>query len=123
MEKGDVAKKRARAEGEVEEEEVKKKANVPGVPGLYYEENVLTKEEARVLVEAIDAMEWSNELKRRVQHHGYKYSYKSKKVDKSDYLGPLPEWADPLLRILAAHGLEVVNCDFCILFALFETSF
>ena len=34
-----------------------------------------------------------HDLKRRVQHYGYKYNYRARKIDHSFYLGKLPEWS------------------------------
>jgi alkylated DNA repair dioxygenase AlkB len=54
------------------------------------------------LIEAIDAQPWSLELKRRVQHHGYRYDYKSRRVERSMFLGPLPDFVAGLLPRLQA---------------------
>lgn len=54
------------------------------------------------LLATIDAAPWSDELRRRVQHYGYRYDYKSRSVTPEMYLGPLPSWADGLARRL--HG-------------------
>lgn len=53
---------------------------VAGVPGLKYVTGFLSREEQKGLLEEIDKYPWSNELKRRVQHYGYKYDYKYKKT-------------------------------------------
>ena len=42
------------------------------------------------LLEWIDQQGWSGELKRRVQHYGWRYDYKARDVDSSMRLGPLP---------------------------------
>lgn len=44
--------------------------------GLTYVENFITNEEERELLEHIDRGQWLFDLKRRVQHYGYKYDYK-----------------------------------------------
>lgn len=54
-----------------------------------------------LVIAAVNASEWSDTLKRRVQH----YNYKSKKVDLKDKIGPLPTWCDFVLRNLASRGL------------------
>lgn len=66
--------------------------NFTSVSGLYYLPEFISVQEEISLLEYIDTQQWSNELKRRVQHYGYRYDYKSKRVDSSDYLGPLPLW-------------------------------
>ena len=76
-----------------------------GVPGLGYVKDFLTEKEEAELVAVIDRGEWSSELRRRVQHHGWRYDYEARKVDPSMYLGPLPPWADELARRLEEAGL------------------
>lgn len=62
----------------------------PFVPGLVYRPNFLGEEHERRLVEWIDEQAWSNELKRRVQHYGWRYDYGGRRVDSSMRLGGLP---------------------------------
>jgi alkylated DNA repair dioxygenase AlkB len=57
------------------------------------------------LLEVIDSSQWSAELKRRVQHYGWRYDYKARRVDQKDYLGPLPLWAQELAQQLYDEGL------------------
>ena len=66
------------------------------VPGLVYQRNFLGEEQERHLVEWLDAQAWSDELKRRVQHYGWRYDYKDRAVDWSMRLGELPQ---PLLDL------------------------
>jgi len=40
----------------------------------------------------IDALPWQEDLKRRVQHYGYRYDYSAREVTAADRLGPLPDW-------------------------------
>lgn len=40
----------------------------------------------------LDAAPWRQDLKRRVQHYGWRYNYRVRGVDPSDYLGELPTW-------------------------------
>ena len=60
------------------------------IPGLVYKPDFLDEAHERRLVEWIDRQEWSRELKRRVQHYGWRYDYKAREVDSSMRLGPLP---------------------------------
>ena len=60
------------------------------IPGLVYMPDFLDEAHERRLVEWIDRQEWSRELKRRVQHYGWRYDYKAREVDSSMRLGPLP---------------------------------
>lgn len=77
--------------------------------GLAYLPSFLTPAEQRLLVDAIDARSWSMELKRRVQHYGYRYDYKSRRLEPSMYLGPLPGFVAnvlPRLHAAAAFGQD-----------------
>jgi len=44
-------------------------------------------------------------LARRVQHYGWRYDYKARRVDPDARLGPLPAWAAQLCERLLARGL------------------
>jgi alkylated DNA repair dioxygenase AlkB len=64
--------------------------------GLSYIDDYLSEVEAAELLSCIDAHPWMTDLRRRVQHYGYRYDYRARAVDRGMYLGPLPEWADAL---------------------------
>ena len=72
--------------------------------GLTYLENYISEDEADRLVQEIDAATWRTDLKRRVQHYGYRYDYKSQQALREDYLGPLPEVFQQLAERLTAEG-------------------
>lgn len=75
------------------------------IPGLRYLLRALSSEEQiRVLAE-IDNMPWRNELKRRVQHYGYKYDYKARAVNHSMYVGRLPSFAVEVAQQLMSNNL------------------
>ena len=75
------------------------------IPGLVYVTEFLTEAEERALVSTIDAAMWSDPLQRRVQHYGWRYDYKMRRIDTDMRLGPLPGWADELAKRLLAGGL------------------
>jgi alkylated DNA repair dioxygenase AlkB len=79
---------------------------IPQVPGLQYLPNYLAQEEHDRLLAIIDQQPWLADLKRRVQHYGYRYDYKSRAVDASQYLGPLPGWLGDVAERL--HGASLV---------------
>ena len=60
------------------------------IPGFHYEPNFLAEEDEKRLIGWIDQQEWSTELSRRVQHYGWRYDYRSRKVDSSSYIDCLP---------------------------------
>lgn len=74
------------------------------IPGLRYVEGFVAGLDEATLLAAVDASPWLDDLKRRVQHHGYRYDYKARKVDPTMHLGPLPDWAQPLAARLVADG-------------------
>ncbi len=45
-------------------------------------------------------MLWSNQLRRRVQHYGYRYDYKQQKQNSDLDIGPLPSWLHTLATTL-----------------------
>lgn len=63
------------------------------IEGLEYIKNFITKADQQELLSQIDTMPWIMDLKRRVQHYGYRYNYKSRSVNQAIYLGELPSWA------------------------------
>lgn len=60
-------------------------------PGLQIIHDFITPAEEATLMTEIDRMSWSDILKRRTQHYGYDYGYKSKNLTKTD---PIPPWCD-----------------------------
>ncbi len=78
----------------------------PGVPGLLYVPAFLTSGEEEALVASIDRSNWqSSGIKRRVQHYGWRYDYRFRKIDTSMRLGPLPNWASRIARRLVSTNL------------------
>ncbi len=75
---------------------------VAEVEGLQYIPNFITAEEEQCLLKAIDKAPWSDALRRRTQHFGYRYDYTSRDVP--ERLGPLPEWAQPIADRLVQMG-------------------
>jgi alkylated DNA repair dioxygenase AlkB len=53
-------------------------SNIP--QGLQHLKNFLSKELCQQILQIIDTFTWLSDLKRRVQHYGYKYSYKSRSL-------------------------------------------
>src|SRR5690348_2233095 len=77
---------------------------IMNVPGLTYRPDFLDADEETELIAVIDRQPWITELKRRVQHYGYRYDYKRRAVDESMRLGPLPDWLGGLLDRVSAEG-------------------
>jgi alkylated DNA repair dioxygenase AlkB len=80
-------------------------SQISTVPGLRYLPRYLEAAAEERLIQIIDAQPWRSDLARRVQHYGYRYSYKARRADPSMYLGPLPLWLLELAQKLHAAGL------------------
>ena len=75
------------------------------IHGLGYLPNYITQEEETKLLGLIDEESWCYDLKRRVQHYGYKYDYKNRNIGPESYLGELPEWLSALCVKLLHDGI------------------
>lgn len=64
--------------------------NAKKINGLLLHFEFVSREEEEGLISFIDSNTWSTELKRRVQHYGYKYDYTSRSIRFENYLGSLP---------------------------------
>ncbi|KVK41369.1 DNA repair protein [Agrobacterium deltaense] len=73
-------------------------------PGIVYFDGFLSPEEEAAVAHRLDAGVWSTELKRRVQHFGYRYDYKARAVTAEAYLGPLPPWLGVFAERLVTAG-------------------
>jgi alkylated DNA repair dioxygenase AlkB len=75
------------------------------IEGLIYRPDFVTPEEETTLLQHIDAQPWLSDLKRRVQHYGYRYDYKARSVNAAMRLGPLPGWSLDVVRRLEENKL------------------
>jgi alkylated DNA repair dioxygenase AlkB len=72
--------------------------------GLIYVPRFLTEGEAEQLVAEIDARPWQDDLKRRVQHYGFRYDYKERNINRDlSRTTPLPERAEVLAQRISEH--------------------
>ncbi|MEO6014366.1 MAG: alpha-ketoglutarate-dependent dioxygenase AlkB [Devosia sp.] len=62
-------------------------------------------------MDIIDEHSWRDDLKRRVQHYGYRYDYTARRVTRDSYLGPLPDWLRSLAARLRGDGLFAAEPD------------
>lgn len=74
------------------------------VNGLRFYPDFIDHKTEKSLMEQIDNSQWLNDLKRRVQHYGFKYDYKARKIDNSFYLGQLPNWLIELANSICNKG-------------------
>ena len=75
-----------------------------GIPDLSYVADYITRAEAEKLLAHVDNGVWLADLKRRVQHYGFKYDYRKRKVDMSMHVGRLPDWLERLSQKLYSDG-------------------
>jgi alkylated DNA repair dioxygenase AlkB len=73
--------------------------------GLRYIPNYLSNIEQDELLQSINTQPWLVDLKRRVQHYGYRYDYRRSQIDTQTYLGQLPVWLTPLAERVHRDGL------------------
>jgi alkylated DNA repair dioxygenase AlkB len=81
------------------------------IPGLQYQPNYLDVFQQNRLLQKIDAQTWSTEIKRRVQHYGYKYDYRKRKIDNTMALGNLPDWLLEIAEKLQSEGFMSAVAD------------
>ena len=75
------------------------------VPGLALYPDYVTADEESAIVALIDTQSWLTDLKRRVQHYGYRYDYKRRVVEPATRLGPLPSWLAAFATRFVADGI------------------
>ncbi len=63
--------------------------------GLRVVPDFVSQKAAQRLLDLIDASDWRADLKRRVQHYGWRYDYRERRVTNDMRLGPLPDWLLP----------------------------
>lgn len=72
---------------------------------IAYRDDFISEAEETNLLKAINAEPWMGDLKRRVQHYGYRYDYSEKTISREDRIGDLPDWVKPLTDRLVSVGL------------------
>ncbi len=70
------------------------------IPGFKLIPEFLSEDEEGAIVAEIDRSPWNSELRRRVQHYGWRYDYKSKQVNSSMRIDRLPKWAESIAKRL-----------------------
>ena len=73
--------------------------------GLRIVEDFIDPAEEEYLLREIDAQSWDTRMSRHVQHYGWQYDYKARKIDPKSYLGPLPDWLQMLAQRLVDRGI------------------
>lgn len=79
--------------------------------GANYQSAFVSLDEERILIDAIDRQRWSNELRRRVQHYGFRYDYKERIASEDQRIGEMPEWVVFLCDRLVERGVFPTRPD------------
>ncbi len=79
-------------------------ASLLGIEGLTYVPSFLDAAAHDETLATVDSLPWQNDLKRRVQHYGYKYDYKARAIDRSMFVGELPSFAQAIGLRLFQEG-------------------
>ena len=64
----------------------------PVIQGLQYIKDYINEDQHDWLSARIEEHQWLDDLKRRVQHYGFKYDYRARKVNRDMRIGELPAW-------------------------------
>lgn len=70
------------------------------IPGLRCIKNYITVDRHDKLLAQVDEQPWLDDIKRRVQHYGFKYDYRARKVNYDMHIGELPRWLEALSKEL-----------------------
>ncbi|PYB76915.1 alpha-ketoglutarate-dependent dioxygenase AlkB [Rhizobium wuzhouense] len=74
-------------------------------PGARVIPDWITPAEETALVAFLDEGAWSDELRRRVRHFGYRYDYRARIATPESRIGPLPEDVQGLGRRMVEDGI------------------
>jgi alkylated DNA repair dioxygenase AlkB len=77
----------------------------PIISGLVYIADFIDSTTEAELIQTIDAQPWITELKRRVQHYGWRYDYKARSVTNDLRIGVLADWLQTYAVRLQQAGL------------------
>ncbi|MDX1975202.1 MAG: alpha-ketoglutarate-dependent dioxygenase AlkB [Rickettsiales bacterium] len=83
----------------------------PAIAGLSYIPNYIDESTEAALLEIIDSQPWMNDLKRRVQHYGWRYDYKARNVTNDLRIGALPDGLQSYALRLQQVGLFTETPD------------
>ncbi len=89
----------------------KEELTIDVISGLKYIPGYITEFQHNWLLAQIDKQLWLNDLKRRVQHYGFKYDYKARKVSRDMRIGELPIWLKELRSRLQQAGYMPEGAD------------
>jgi alkylated DNA repair dioxygenase AlkB len=74
------------------------------IPGLHYKPSFIGAERQRIVMDCIDSSPWMTDLRRRVQHYGWRYDYSTRFVSEDMRAAPLPTPMRDLAEALHEQG-------------------
>jgi alkylated DNA repair dioxygenase AlkB len=77
----------------------------PVISGLRHLPDFINAKTEAALIATIDQQPWLNDLKRRVQHYGWRYDYKARGIGQDLRIGAIPDWLAGLCERLSAEGI------------------
>lgn len=83
----------------------------PTIAGLSYIADYIDESTDSALLKIIDSQPWMDDLKRRVQHYGWRYDYKARNVTSDLRIGALPDWLQTYAACLQQAGLFAETPD------------
>ena len=87
------------------------KEAINAIEGFKYIEDYISESQHDWLLDQIDKRQWLEDLRRRVQHYGFKYDYKARKVNRDMRIGQLPKWLQKLGQKLYEDGHMLAEPD------------
>jgi alkylated DNA repair dioxygenase AlkB len=75
------------------------------ISGLHYFPDYIDAKTEEFLLKKIDNEYWLSDLKRRVQHYGYKYDYKARRITPDLQIGSIPDWLAGLCSELCSKKI------------------
>ena len=67
------------------------------IPGLDYINDLISEEEEKILVDALNKLPWNKLSNRQVQHYGYEFIYGKNTINKDNKTGEIPELFSKLM--------------------------
>jgi alkylated DNA repair dioxygenase AlkB len=80
-------------------------AATASIPGLRFLPDFIDAGTEAALIATIDQQLWLNDLKRRVQHYGWRYDYKARGITQDLRIGAIPDWLAGLCDRLSAESI------------------
>ncbi|KAL4508572.1 hypothetical protein ABPG72_003876 [Tetrahymena utriculariae] len=75
-------------------------------PGLLFQEEFITQDYEKLIMEEIDKKEWNRLAKRKVQHYGYEFLYGINSINKDNKKDPIPDFLNNLMQTISKEVIK-----------------